>query len=99
LIPETNTDCFAWALLDNHAHMLLRTGSVAGSVFMNRLLTGYAGWFNRKYRRHGPLLMSTIEVARRLKISQPAASRLSKRGERIEKKNRFDLIADRGFKT
>jgi REP element-mobilizing transposase RayT len=58
LIPETNTDCFAWALLDNHAHMLLRTGSVAVSVFMNRLLTGYAGWFNRKYRRHGQLFQN-----------------------------------------
>jgi hypothetical protein len=62
---------------------------------MNRLLAWYAGWFNRKYRRHGPLLMSTIEVARRLKISQAAASRLSKRGERIEKENRFDLIEDK----
>jgi hypothetical protein len=69
------------------------------AIFMNRLLTGYAGWFNRIYRRRGPLLRSTIEVARRLKISQPAASRLSKRGERIEKENRFDLIEDKGLKT
>jgi hypothetical protein len=28
------------------------------SVFMSRLLTGYAGWFNRKYRRHGPLFQN-----------------------------------------
>jgi putative transposase len=58
LIPETNTDCFAWALLDNHAHMLLRTGSVSVAVLMNRLLTGYAGWFNRKHRRHGQLFQN-----------------------------------------
>jgi REP element-mobilizing transposase RayT len=58
LIPETNTDCFAWALLDNHAHLLLRTGTVAVSVFMSRLLTGYAGWFNKKYRRHGQLFQN-----------------------------------------
>jgi len=43
--------------------------------------------------------MSTIKIGRRLKISQPAASRLSKRGERIEKENRFDLVADKGLKT
>ena len=31
---------------------------VALSVFMSRLLTGYAGWFNRKYRRHGQLFQN-----------------------------------------
>jgi len=25
LIPETQTDCFAWALIPNHFHLLLRT--------------------------------------------------------------------------
>jgi hypothetical protein len=25
---------------------------------MSRLLTGYAGWFNKKYRRHGPLFQN-----------------------------------------
>jgi hypothetical protein len=34
---------------------------------------------------HRKLGMSAIGVARRLNISQPAASRLSKGGERIEK--------------
>jgi len=27
LIPETKTACFAWALIPNHAHFLVRTGS------------------------------------------------------------------------
>jgi REP element-mobilizing transposase RayT len=53
LIPETRTDYFAWSLILNHFHLLLRTGSVPIAVLMNRLLTGYAGWFNKKYRRHG----------------------------------------------
>ncbi len=26
LIPRTNMSCYAWALLSNHAHFLLRTG-------------------------------------------------------------------------
>lgn len=58
LIPETHTNCFAWALIPNHFHLLLRTGTVPVAVFMNRLLTGYAGWFNRKYKRHGQLFQN-----------------------------------------
>jgi putative transposase len=58
LVPATRVDCFAWAMLDNHVHFLLRTGAVPLSVFMSRLLTGYAGWFNRKYKRHGQLFQN-----------------------------------------
>jgi REP element-mobilizing transposase RayT len=58
LIPETGTDCLAWALIPNHFHLLLRTGSVPIAVLMRRLLTGYAGWFNRKYKRHGQLFQN-----------------------------------------
>lgn len=58
LIPETQTDCFAWALIPNHVHLLLRTGLVTVSVLMRRLLTGYAVWFNKKYRRHGQLFQN-----------------------------------------
>ncbi len=58
LIPDTKTDCFAWALIPNHTHLLLRTGLVPVSTFMNRLLTGYAGWFNKKYKRHGHLFQN-----------------------------------------
>lgn len=58
LIPETQTDCFAWALIPNHVHLLLRTGLVPVSVLMRRLLTGYAVWFNKKYRRHGQLFQN-----------------------------------------
>jgi len=58
LIRKTKTDCFAWAILPNHAHLLLRTGLVPVSVFMSRLLTGYAAWFNKKYRRHGQLFQN-----------------------------------------
>jgi putative transposase len=58
LVSETSTNCFAWAMLDNHVHLLLRTGSAPISVFMSRLLTGYAGWFNRKYKRHGQLFQN-----------------------------------------
>jgi putative transposase len=58
LIPETHTDCFAWSLIPNHFHLLLRTGAVPIAVLMNRLLTGYAGWFNKKYKRNGQLFQN-----------------------------------------
>jgi len=58
LIHDTQTDCFAWALLPNHVHLLLRTGLIPVSVLMSRLLTGYAVWFNKKYRRHGQLFQN-----------------------------------------
>ena len=58
LVPETQTECFAWALIPKHAHLLFRTGSVPVSRLMSRLLTGYAGWFNKKYHRHGQLFQN-----------------------------------------
>ncbi len=58
LIPETQIDCFAWTLIPNHVHLLLRTGLVPVSILMSRLLTGYAVWFNRKYQRHGHLFQN-----------------------------------------
>jgi len=44
--------------LDVESHLLLRTGLIPISVFMSRLLTRYAGWFNKKYRRHGQLFQN-----------------------------------------
>lgn len=58
LIPETKTECFAWALLSNHVHLLLKTGLTPAAVLMSRLLTGYALWFNKKYKRHGQLFQN-----------------------------------------
>jgi len=58
LLPETQTACYAWAFLPNHAHFLLRSGSAGIATLMRRLLTGYAIYFNRKYRRHGQLFQN-----------------------------------------
>ena len=41
----------AWALLPNHAHLLLRSGPNGLSALVRRLLTGYAGAFNRRHRQ------------------------------------------------
>ena len=58
LIPDTQTRCYAWALLSNHAHFLLRSGSVGLSGLMQRLLTGYVVSFNRRHHRHGQLFQN-----------------------------------------
>ena len=58
LLPETKTACYAWALMSNHAHFLFRSGNAGISTLMRRLLTGYAIYFNRRYRRHGQLFQN-----------------------------------------
>lgn len=58
IVSETNTACYAWALIPNHVHLLLRTGITPISTVMRRLLTGYAVSFNRKYQRHGQLFQN-----------------------------------------
>jgi len=58
LVSETGTQCLAWALIPNHVHLLLRSGEVPIARLMQRLLTGYAVSFNRKYRRHGQLFQN-----------------------------------------
>lgn len=53
LVSETQTQCFAWALIPNDFHLLLKIGNIPIATFMRRLLTGYAIGFNRRYRRSG----------------------------------------------
>jgi REP element-mobilizing transposase RayT len=38
ILQDTKTLCYAWALIPNHFHLLLRTGSVPISTVMRRLL-------------------------------------------------------------
>jgi REP element-mobilizing transposase RayT len=58
VLAESRTPCFAYALMRNHVHLLLRTGTVPLATVMRRLLTGYAMYFNRRYRRHGHLFQN-----------------------------------------
>lgn len=52
---HTSTRCYAWALIPNHFHLLLQTGSAPVDTVMRKLLTGYATKFNRRHGRHGHL--------------------------------------------
>ncbi|MBW2063861.1 MAG: transposase [Deltaproteobacteria bacterium] len=55
LSVDLMTSVYAWALLTNHAHILLRSGQSGLSAFMRKLLTGYAISFNKRHKRHGHL--------------------------------------------
>ena len=61
IIQETGTTCYAWALIPNHFHLVLKTGPVPISTIMRRLLTGYAVWYNHKYKRHGHLFQNRFK--------------------------------------
>jgi putative transposase len=58
ILASTQTICYAWALIPNHFHLLLRTGTAPIATVMRRLLTGYAIYFNRTHRRYGHLFQN-----------------------------------------
>ena len=58
LLPETQTSCYAWVFIPNHAHFLFRTGQVPLATLMRRLLTGYVVSFNRRHKRSGQLFQN-----------------------------------------
>ena len=58
ILTEADTPIYAWALIPNHVHLLLKTGLTPIATIMRRLLTGYAVYFNRRHRRYGHLFQN-----------------------------------------
>ena len=58
ILEETQTQCYAWALIPNHFHLLLRTGPILLSKVMRRLMTGHAVTFNKRHKRSGHLFQN-----------------------------------------
>jgi len=58
LLPETQTQCYGWSFLSNHAHFLFRSGPKGIASLMRRLLTGYAVFYNKRHKRHGQLFQN-----------------------------------------
>jgi putative transposase len=72
LAEERSMDVHAWALLPNHAHILLRSGPKGLSGFMRRLLSGYAISYNIRHKRYGHIYSRTAinpSCARKISIS------------------------------
>jgi putative transposase len=58
LAKESGTSIYAYALMTNHAHILLKSGPNGLATYMRRLLTGYAQYFNRRHKRAGHLFQN-----------------------------------------
>ena len=52
-----------WCLMPNHFHILIKEVTENGiSIFMQKLLTGYSIYFNKKYYRKGILFESKFKA-------------------------------------
>lgn len=58
IVSDTDMQVCTFALMPNHFHLLLRRSSYPVSSFMQRLLTSYAMYFNRKNQRTGHLFQN-----------------------------------------
>ena len=58
LCREGYLSVYAWALMDNHFHLLVRTGNQPISSSMRKLLTGYVVCYNRRHKRCGHLFQN-----------------------------------------
>ncbi|MHB8765225.1 MAG: transposase [Deferrisomatales bacterium] len=52
-VARDETWVFAWALIPNHFHLVLRSGEAGLPSVMRRVMTGYAVSFNLRHKRHG----------------------------------------------
>ena len=55
---DLKTSVYAWALMTNHAHLLIRSGPEGLPSFMRKLLTGYAINYNQRHHRYGHLFQN-----------------------------------------
>lgn len=61
---EQEVDLLCFALMPNHFHLLLKNKSERGiKTFMQRLTTAYVMYFNRKYKRVGPLFQNIYKAS------------------------------------
>ena len=61
VLTDTGTNCFAFAVMDNHFHLLLQTGVNSISSVMQSLLTGYAVNYNNRKNRTGKLYQNRFK--------------------------------------
>lgn len=58
LADDKNFQIYAFALMPNHFHLLLRPLKMSLAILMRRLLTSYALYFNRRHKRNGHLFQN-----------------------------------------
>ena len=60
-VAATETQCSAFAIMDNHVHLLFQTGPTPISRVMQSILTGYAGNYNFRHKRTGKLYQNRFK--------------------------------------
>jgi putative transposase len=54
---ERGFEIYAYCLMTNHVHLFIKEKELGDiAKIMHKLLTKYAGWYNRKYQRSGSLM-------------------------------------------
>ncbi len=61
VLRETQTPCFAWSLIPDHIHLVLKTADTPLATVMRRILTGYAVKFNHRHRKRGALFQNRFK--------------------------------------
>ena len=56
-----NYKIYAYCLMDNHIHMVIKIDNVFLSKAMQSLMLRYAQYFNKKYERIGPILQNRFK--------------------------------------
>jgi putative transposase len=54
-VTQGQCSVYAWVLMNNHVHILFKSGKDGISSVMRKLLTWYAQYYNRRHRRTGHL--------------------------------------------
>jgi len=55
LVTKGQCRIYAWGLMSNHVHILFKSGKYGISAVMQKLLTWYAQYYNRRHKRTGHL--------------------------------------------
>lgn len=58
---ECELSLYAWCLMGNHAHLLVKAEMSALSAIMKRLQLSYSSYYNRKYERSGYLFQDRFK--------------------------------------
>jgi hypothetical protein len=88
---------YAWALMPNHFHLVVRTGQRPLFQSMRKLLTGYVVKFNRRHERIGHLFQKGMgyagaEVARLLRVTTSTVNRLALSAELPEFRQSVNML-------
>ena len=61
VLEESKSQCYAWVLMSNHIHLLIRASEAPLSNVIRRILSGYAKAFNKRYKRRGYLYQNRFK--------------------------------------